>query len=168
MGEMFAHRIPCSSFVLPKSTDLQRLRAYNLKLTFYIDTDNGVTIRKLEGDADMDTFMAHIEVMWGHPDYQMGFGHIIDLRDLNFSASSEDMWRLVDYIIPNKEGENRKLAILVGKPMEAALGVIYVERVKDKHMSEVFASERDALRYINGPDDLFDKLNSELATQKEF
>ncbi len=138
-----------------------------MKLTFYIDIDNRVTIRRLEGEGDVDKVLAHLEVIWKHPDYVMGYNQIVDVRNLNFKASSEEMWRLTDFIVPDKEGENRRVAILVGKPMEAALGMVYSERAKEKHMSEVFASEEDALRYIEGPDDLFDKLNSELATSRE-
>ena len=64
-------------------------------------------------------------------------------------------------------GHVRWFLKLVNEPDTAAFSTLYSERTKAKHMSDVFASPTTALKYVEGPEDLFAKLNSELATSVE-
>ncbi len=133
-------------------------------LTFYIDVPNNISVRRVVGKVGKAEFLNSLRVIWQHPDYDINQNHLLDLRRCKITMSTAELDEVSKGMTTNDNVQDRKVAILVEGSNPAGHSAMYSEKTKHKHLSEVFASVNDAMAYTNAPADIFDKLNSELAT----
>ncbi len=133
-------------------------------LTFYIDVEYSVSIRRMAGEVGKREFIGCLEVIWKHPDYRIDQNHIIDMRRCKITMTPKELREVSEFMTTNDNVQDRRVALLVESANVAGYSAMYSEKTKNKHLSEVFASVNDAVRYTSAPEDIFDKLNSELAT----
>lgn len=138
-----------------------------MTLTFYIDVEHNVSVRSMVGTVGKREFIEHLQVIWKHPDYSMKQNHIIDMRRCKITMTPSELSEVSDFMTTNSNVQDRRVALLVEAPNPAGHSAMYSEKTKHKHLSEVFASVNDAIAYTKAPSDIFDKLNSELASKAE-
>lgn len=133
-------------------------------LSFYIDVQNSVSIRSMVGTVGKEEFIGCLKVIWKHPDYSMKQNHLIDLRRCKVIMTPRELSEVSEFMTTNDNIHDRRVGFLVDGSNPAGYSTMYGEKTKHKHLSEVFASENDVIAYTKAPSDIFDKLNSELAT----
>lgn len=135
-----------------------------MEIRFYIDVNQEALILKFSGKLTFDRWYRGASAVWDHKDYQKSFDGIVDFRSSELDMKTADVKKIVEIMQTEEEKAPRgKAVILVSEPMAAALGSIFSDNVKDVQTANIVLSEDDALKILNLQDDLFRRVNTELA-----
>lgn len=130
-----------------------------MKVTFYIDTNREVIIEKFRGDATLASIAKSFPHIWNHPDYSPHYDGIIDFRECKLLFSATELNQMTQQIAENKKRMRGRAAVLVSEPMEAAIGAIYSEKMKEVHSAVIFCSNSEVMHYLNIDSGIFDEIN---------
>lgn len=129
-----------------------------MEFTFYIDKVQKTIIEQFSGEVTLAKVTKILPSIWAHPDYSNELNAIVDLRNctLHFSESEMDMF--MQTVLADNRAIRGKVAIIVSKPLEAAVGSLYGAKVKAAHSSSVFCSNSEVIHYLGVDPSIFEKL----------
>lgn len=129
-----------------------------MEFKFLIDTEQKVIIETFYGNISLSMIEKAIPHILNHPDYDMTYDGIIDLRKANIKYSKEELLRLVKTVSENEHGLRGRAAVLVSEPMSAALATLYGEEIEGLHSVGVFCSESEVQYYLGINTAIFNKV----------
>ena len=121
-------------------------------MEFEIHPRNGFIEAITHGDGDVAVFQQLLGGVLEHPDWEKGYGVLIDHSDLNTAPLTVGgMAALADMIkIARTDLGKSKMAIFVPDDLQYGLGRMWQVFVENKWdgASEIFRSKADAIRWL--------------------
>lgn len=128
-----------------------------MKVNFYIDEDTKVVLEVYEGELEMNQILEASRRFWNLPEFNPHYDVLIDMRTVKKGLKLDETLRLSNTISDLEDGFRSKIAILVTDPRIAAQAELYGEGAKTKQAVQVFVSPNEAIEYVGGPRDIFER-----------
>lgn len=93
--------------------------------------------------------------IWADPDYSQNFDGIVDYRDSELNATPDAISEIADFFLHASEASYGRAAIIVARPLETALNVLFAERMQRRNVLQLFTTWEAACEFI-GEEDLPD------------
>ncbi len=122
-----------------------------MTLKYVILPEKRVFIEKMEGEITMEGLLRAIAIIWADPDYSSNFGGVLDLRNANLLLNPTEIGELAKMLIADKSAATGRFALLVNKPFETALSMIFETKMKPKQEINVFTEVANAAWFLQLP-----------------
>ena len=131
---------------------MQKNQTMETILEYNIDHEQKIILEKLQGKIELNELLEHEKMKLTDPEYNDTYSIMIDIRDLDFPRSEEEMeiiYRMFEDI-GNRINMNRKCALVTHKPSEVVASELFSMRMKSLSpmVFRIFSTEKSALGWI--------------------
>mgnify|MGYP003658781496 CR=1 FL=1 len=113
----------------------------------------------------MEGLLKAIAIIWADPDYSPDFGGVLDLKDANILLTPTEVGELAKMLINDNSAATGRFALLVNKPFETALSMIFETKMKPKQDINVLTEVASAAWFLQLPVEDFSLLESKNAKE---
>lgn len=135
-----------------------------MQLSYYILENKPIILVKMHGHLDMTNIFTAVEKIWQAPGYTSNLNSIMDLREAEISFSPAEISQFAEFLITNDKTLTGEFVILVSKPFETALSMIFESKMTSRQKTSIFSTEDGAIRHLRLTPAEFGLLKSEKAT----
>lgn len=138
--------------------------------TYTISPDDQLILARIEGPVDFVLFRQSLLYTWNHPSYKAEYNTIVDLSDATIKLRTLEISTLIEMLVDRKARYKSKFVLVVNKPFEAALAMIFESKLVQSMPTKTFTKMEDAAKYLDCTEeyieDLF-KTDSQVVTVDE-
>lgn len=141
-----------------------------MKFIYTILPHKEAILCKLTGSINYEIFVKALRHAWSHPDYQPEFNTLVDLREASVDLTTAEISSLIEMLVKTKAAPKAKFTLVVDRPFEAALAMIFESKLVKAMNSKNFTDLESAADFISvTPEEVLDMLNhhSEEVSLKE-
>ena len=133
-------------------------------LTYYLLNEKSTILVKMEGHLSMKNIFTAVEKIWEAPGYAPTLASIMDLREAKITSTPAEISQFAEFLIANDNALSGEFVILVNKPFETALSMVFESKMVTQLKTTIFSTEAFAIRHLNISEQEFKMLNSNEAT----
>lgn len=127
---------------------LKKQQGLTARVRYKIFPDHNIILQEFQGLFTYPRIKTALQDIWQDPDYNPSCNGMSDMRQSSLSMSAEDMRQFMDFFIERKKGQS-KIALLLGGPMENAMGVYFRSRLKEMHNTQIFSDPTEACEFLD-------------------
>lgn len=132
-----------------------------MKFTYYIIKEKKLVLERIEGHTSLEGIQKGMMQIWQHPDYDTNFSGLLDLRNADVTMGHAEVDVLAKLLFSSVKASNGNMILLVSKPMETALSMIFQEKMISKNKVLIYNYPATALSILGVSNEEFDMLDSD-------
>ncbi len=134
-----------------------------MTLSYVLLPEKKVFIERMEGKVTMEGLLRAISIIWSEDKYRPEFGGVLDLTNADLLLSPAEIIELSQMLIADNKAATGRFALLVNKPFETALSMIFETKMKPKQEINIYTELESAAWFLQLPMEDFELLNTEQA-----
>jgi hypothetical protein len=138
-----------------------------LKIKFYIDKDKKLIVQRFYGKVSFCQIQECSPHIWEHPDYNPAFNNIVDLRQCDMLFSKPEFKAMIDQLNSDDRALTAKVALMVSEPHEAAMAVMFCDKVEGLEDAGVFVADSELKKFLGEDGSVFKLLEKSGAVEIE-
>lgn len=147
---------------MPQGTDNYKSnRVLTARVRYKIFPDENLILQEFQGTFTYPRIKTALQDIWQDPDYNPSCNGMSDMRQSSLSMSADDMRQFMNFFIERKKGQS-KIALLLGGPMDNALGVYFRSRLKEMHNTQIFSEPAEAWEFLGIKTETYQQLNNQV------
>ncbi|WP_417602894.1 hypothetical protein [Owenweeksia hongkongensis] len=119
-----------------------------MKFTYTISSDDQLILARIQGSVGFVFFRQSLLYVWNHPLYKPEYNTIVDLSEANVNLRTLEISALIEMLVDRKARFNSKFTLIVTKPFEAALAMIFESKLVQSMPTKTFTNIEDAAQYV--------------------
>ncbi len=135
--------------------------------TYFLSPKDKYLLKRITGPVNLDGLKEVLSNLWEDPDYHPSYKGMVDLRSAELELGVSDLSRLTKILHLDDRASYGRYAIVVQKPIDTAIAMIYESKMRIQQEIEVFHELDFALKYLNLTLEDFENLDSEAAHRVE-
>lgn len=120
-----------------------------MNYTYTISTNDQLIIAHIEGAVDFVSFRQALLYTWNHPLYRPEYNTIVDLSHASVQLRTVEISALIEMLVDRKARFKSKFTLVVTKPFEAALAMIFESKLVQSMPTKTFTKMEDAAKYVD-------------------
>ncbi len=133
-------------------------------LSYFLLQEKSTILVRMHGHLDMKNIYKAVKKIWMAPGYSPNLSSIMDLRKAEINFTPAEIGEFSEFLIANDKSLIGEFVILITKPFETALSMIFESKMISQHKTSIFSTERAAIGHLRLTRAEFNQLNSEKAT----
>lgn len=132
-----------------------------MKFIYAIIPHKEAILCKFTGSINYEILVKALKLTWSHYDYRPEFNTLVDLREARIDLTTAEISSLTDTLAQSKNSKHAHFTLVVNKPFEAALAMIFESKLVQAMNSKNFTDIESAAHFINlDPEVVSDTLNN--------
>lgn len=120
-----------------------------MKFIYKILPHQRAILCRLTGSINYEIFVKALRHAWYQEEYQPEFNTLVDLREARVDLTTAEISSLVDLLVQTKTAPDAHFTLVVDKPFEAALAMIFESKLVQSMNSKNFTDLESAADFIN-------------------
>lgn len=139
-----------------------------MTLSYIFLPNQSVFLGKIKGSIDFTRLKEMVAHLWNNEDYHQDYNSYIDLREADILMNPRDISAVTQHLLTAQKTSVGKLALLVNKPFETAIAMIFETKMASRQHVMVFSEELTAAHFTGTTMDQVRLLESSVATVRKF
>ena len=135
-----------------------------MTFTHVILKEKKLVLERMEGAINLDDIQKGIMQIWQDPDYDSSFSGLLDFSNAHVIIGSAEIGSLAKLLLSSAQAATGEIVILVNKPMETALSLIFKNEMIEKNNITIYSNWSNALNHFNLSHEEFQLLDSDQST----
>lgn len=121
-----------------------------LKSNYHILKDLNLILEYHTGTLNLNSYIKFKQKLILNPEFLSNQNYFVDLKNVNFKISIEDIDSYVNFFKKNSNGVGkRKIALLTGTPNQVVFTTLYKSVLKNTNeIIEIFSTKEKALEWL--------------------
>jgi hypothetical protein len=123
-----------------------------LPVTFQIDNESGLLLRKIEGEVEPAEIIASLQDSFRHPDYRPGMDSLTDMSEFAFKSTSTDIKQFAGFMLDQMDMvAGTRAAVVVSRAVDYGFTRMLQALVDVPGIEvAVFYSVEEAMQWLGG------------------
>lgn len=119
-----------------------------MPFTFQILPEKAVILARYMGLTTIRDMRVLAAEIWEHPDYDPAFDGILDYREAVLASGTGEIEAVCDFFLESEAASRGRAAVVVTRPRETALNVIFRARMNPRNRMDIFSTWDAACSFI--------------------
>lgn len=120
-----------------------------MKFIYKILPHHRAILCRMVGSINYEIFVKALKHAWSQEDYRPEFNTLVDLRNARVDLTTSEISSLIEMLIHTKTSGDAHFTLIVDKPFEAALAMIFESKLVQSMPSKNFIDIESAADFIN-------------------
>lgn len=120
-----------------------------MKLHYLFLPEKKVMIKKMSGLITYSNLKESILYTWKLPGYDNQMNALLDYRDAEILLNPAELSAINKMMVEEKDSISSKIALLVTKPFETALAMIFEAKISSRQETNIFGDLDSVLNYLD-------------------